>query len=240
LERDAIPLLGNVRMAELGPAHLDRLAERVAKRKWLRGAEQVSANTVKMALAPVKALFGEALQRGDIRRYPAAGWKTRYTLVTREVLDDEDAAAVEESVKALDEIDLAALLGKLPDEWRLFFTFLAQTGLRIGEASELRWRDVDLGRKRFEVRRRFYRGTVAPPKSRYGRRTIRLSDSTAHQLWKRKGPDELVFTQPGGQRIHRSNGPVAGREGRGARRLARRGMGHVPHVPAQLREHVVP
>jgi hypothetical protein len=45
----------------------------------------------------------------------------------------------------------------------------------------------DLGRERIEVRRRFYRGTVAPPKSKYGRRTIRLSKATARPDPGRRG-----------------------------------------------------
>jgi integrase len=40
-------------------------------------------------------------------------------------------------------MNLRLLLLFTPERWRLFFQFLAQTGLRIGEAIELRWRDVD-------------------------------------------------------------------------------------------------
>ncbi len=47
-----------------------------------------------------------------------------------------------------------------------------KTGLRIAEAIALRWGDVDLGRRRVQVRRRFYRGAFAPPKSRYGIRDV--------------------------------------------------------------------
>ena len=42
--------------------------------------------------------------------------------------------------------ELQRLMAELPPRWRLFFEFLAHTGLRIGEASELRWgRDLVLG-----------------------------------------------------------------------------------------------
>ena len=37
------------------------------------------------------------------------------------------------------------MLTALPDEWRPFFTFLAQTGLRISEALGLTWADLDTG-----------------------------------------------------------------------------------------------
>jgi integrase len=206
LERDAIPLLGNVRMSDFRGPHLDRLAKRVAARKGVKGAEHVSANTVRLALAPVKALLADAAQRGDIVRNPALGWKTRYTQTSDEVAEDDDGTTIDEPVKALSDTELAALLPHLPDQWRFFFEFLAQTGLRISEASELRWRDVDLGRKRFEVRRRFYRGTIAPPKSRCGRRKIRLTDATAQRLWTIQGdPNELVFTMSSGKRINQQN-----------------------------------
>jgi integrase len=119
-------------------------------------ARGVAANTVRLALAPVKALFATAVEEGVIRANPTVGVRIA-----------EQAAAVGfeeegERVKALTENELAALLGKLPDTWRLFFTFLAQTGLRIGEAIALQWGDVDLGQRRLHVRRRLYRGAFAP------------------------------------------------------------------------------
>src|SRR6476619_4146709 len=71
--------------------------------------------------------------------------------------------------------------------WGVFFRLLAMTGVRIGEALELRWRDVDFGAKRLRVRRRFYHGEVAAPKSEYGRRDIPLSTRLARELWSRQG-----------------------------------------------------
>jgi integrase len=65
-------------------------------------------------------------------------------------------------VKALTEDELRLPLDKLPNAWRPFFEFLAQTGLRIGEAIELRWRAVD--GQWLDVRRRFSRGNVGKPK----------------------------------------------------------------------------
>ena len=49
---------------------------------------------------------------------------------------------------------LALVLAALPDEWQPFFTFLAQTGLRVSEAVGLQWQHVDLGvRPHIKVRR---------------------------------------------------------------------------------------
>lgn len=52
--------------------------------------------------------------------------------------------------------------------------FLFETGLRISEAIEVRWGDLDLGRGRLTVSRQFCRGKLGKPKGRKTR-TVRLS-----------------------------------------------------------------
>lgn len=196
LEADAIPFLGHLRLSQIRQSHLDELAAKIASRG-------VAPATVKVALAPVKALFASALAAGDVRVNPAAGWRARYAQPSVETNAEEQEADV---VKALDEEQLPAVIAALPDEWRPFFSFLAQTGLRVSEAIELRWKDVDFGTNTLRVSRRFYRGRVAPPKSKYGRRTIRLAPSLSRTLWPTQGAaDALVFTSTTGERIDQSN-----------------------------------
>jgi len=102
---------------------------------------------------------------------------------------------------------LASFLAALPAEWWPFFDFLAQTGLRIGEAIELRWRDVEGSWLR--VNRRYYRGRVALPKGRK-RRSVPLSRELAQALWtlrkeRHASDDELVWTSHAGLRVGQSN-----------------------------------
>ncbi len=192
-------------------AHLAQLLDKIEARDLDALAAHVAArgvkpNTVRLALAPVKALLATAHQRGEIRSNPAAGYRTRHT--TPAV--DNPGADEAEQVKALTEDELARLLAAIPDGWRLFFEFLAQSGLRIGEAIELRWKDIDLGTGTVQVRRRFYRDTVAAPKTKYGRRQLRLSDGLSRSLWAlrkdtKAGNDDLVFTAANGSRIDASN-----------------------------------
>jgi integrase len=85
-------------------------------------------------------------------------------------------------VKALSEDELRRLLEEVPLKRRLFFEFLAPSGLRIGEAIALRWSDVDFNRRRVSVERRYYRGTFDKPKSNYGRRKVPLSEGLAVEL----------------------------------------------------------
>jgi len=134
----------------------------------------MAANSVRLALAPVKALLATAHEEGVIRGNPAAG--------VRLIIEQSRAEAEDGHVKALSEDELRRLLDETPPTWRLFFEFLAHSGLRIGEAIALRWSDVDFDRRRVSVERRFYRGTFDRPKSKYGRRKVPLSEGMARDL----------------------------------------------------------
>jgi integrase len=51
---------------------------------------------------------------------------------------------------------------------------------------ELRWPDVDLGRRTLRVERSYFRGHVGPPKTAHGRRRLRLSERRARALRERR------------------------------------------------------
>ena len=77
--------------------------------------------------------------------------------------------------------------------------FLADVGLRIGEAAALRWRDVDTTRGLVVVREVLVevRGvvTLGPPKTAAGRRTVPIMtrEVAARLEAKRAKPDDYVF-----------------------------------------------
>ncbi|WP_217913533.1 tyrosine-type recombinase/integrase [Miltoncostaea marina] len=170
LELDPIPFFGRTRLAEIEPRHIKALAKHIADRG-------VAPATVRTIMAPVRALFATAAEEGLIRSNPCAGIRLagRRSVVTDELPDTR---------RALTEEELARIIAETPEEWRLFVRFLAQTGVRIGEAIALRWGDVDLGARRVKVRRRIYKGKVDVPKSRYGIRDIPISTALAQDLWR--------------------------------------------------------
>jgi integrase len=181
IEQRAIPFFGRMRLAAVTTPDVKRYIASVA-------GSGVSVSTVRGAYAPVRALFATAVEDGLIRVNPAAGIR----LAVSNGNEEEEI----EIVKALTEEELRKLIAATAEEHRLLVRFLAHTGLRIGEALALRWEDVDLGKRRVKVRRRFYKGSFAPPKSRYGRRDVPLSPGMAQDLWntrKRAGESELVF-----------------------------------------------
>jgi integrase len=192
LEREAVPFFGQMQLAAVEPRDVKRYAAELASRG-------LAPNSVRNLLAPVRALFATAFEEGMIRSNPAAGLR----LAQR--VENED----EPNAKALSEEELRTLLAEVPDSWRPFFELLAHTGVRIGEAVALRWGDVDVGNRRLYVRRRLYRARFDAPKSRYGRRTIPLSEGLGRTLSRLRGtaPDEApVFpASRGGSHLDPSN-----------------------------------
>jgi integrase len=179
LERDAIPFFQGMKLAQIEPRDLKRFAAKLAARGLL-------PSSVRSILAPLRALFATAYEDGLIRTNPAARLR----------LAQPNPRHHQEKRKALTEPELHRFLEAVPAEWRLFFELLAHTGLRIGEAIALQWSDIDLGQRRLQVRRRYYRGRLDTPKSDYGLRTIPLAPNLSQQLWRhrRHQPDQaLVF-----------------------------------------------
>jgi integrase len=194
IEQRAIPYFSRRRLTEIEPRDIKAYAAAVA-------AGGASASTVRNALAPVRALFADAVEEGLLRHNPAAG--IRLPRAAAEAADGEPAA------KALTDAELARLLAAAAPEWQLLFRFLADTGLRIGEALALTWGHVDFGARRVKVRRRIYAGEYAPPKSAYGRRDVPISAGLAQALWERRksahGADDApVWPRRGGRPVDAS------------------------------------
>jgi integrase len=163
---DYCRVLGRLKLAEVTPQHVKGLATRLTNSGKAPG-------TVRLVLAPLRAMLATALEEGLIRSNPCTGIRIAQRVQTEQ----------EEHAKALSEEELRNLVAAVPEQHRLFVTFLASTGLRISEGVAVQWGDLDLSKRELRIRRRLYRGKLAPPKSRYGVRTVRVSPGMAQSLW---------------------------------------------------------
>jgi integrase len=157
-----------------------------------------AVSTVRGHVAAVKVLLATAVGDGKITHNPAMGVPIRQVGAEAVKADPADIR------RAMDSEQLSAFLHSCPNEWELFFKLLYMTGIRIGEAVELRWKDVDLGQKKLLIRRRIYQGKVASPKSKSGTRDIPISTGLARELWGLQGgPEELLFASVRGHQLDR-------------------------------------
>jgi integrase len=151
----------------------------------------LTLSTVRNHVAAVRACLATAYEDGEIRSNPAAGVRISKPGGTS---DDEQKR------RAMTRTELRAFLDHVDPDWRLLFELLAHSGMRISEARELRWGDIDLAGARLRIRRQVYRGEVGEPKSRLGKRELPLAPGMVAQLREREGwPDALVFPASDGK-----------------------------------------
>lgn len=107
----------------------------------------------------------------------------------------------------LDPEQVAGLIGCMDPRYRLFTEFLVTTGLRFGEAAEIRVKDLNLPQRRATVNRAVTRGKVGTPKS-HKRRSVPLTAGVAMRLAEQvegKERDDLVFTTARGAQLEANN-----------------------------------
>lgn len=196
IEQYATPKWATWRIAEVEPADVRELFGDMR-----RGGATTAA--IKKLKAALSAMFATAVEDGLVRSNPVQG--------VRVPLAADDKREEEREVRALTRAELAIFLAALPEERRLFYEFLAHTGVRISEAIGLTWAHVELGeRARLLVREQLYQGERKRLKSGNGRRDIPLSKAMAERLLAHRrdsyaGPESPVFASRAGTPLTASN-----------------------------------
>ena len=193
----AMPAWETWRLADVEPNDVRALFTKMRE-------DNESTAQIKKLRAALSPLFATAVEDGLLRSNPVAG--------VRIPAGRDSGDAPEEKAKALTRAELRLLLAAVPEDWRLFFEFLAVSGLRIGEAIGLRWEHLTLAGEssRVEVREQVYRGQRKRLKSGNGRRDVPLSPAMAKRLLAHrrdnyKGPKAPVFASKAGTELHPSN-----------------------------------
>jgi integrase len=192
LELHVFPAIGRKRLSAVTPMDLEKLAHSLGTEKKL------SANTVRNALAPVRAIFRKAAKQRLISHDPTSAL-------------DLPSAPPSAKPKHLEADELARLHQVTPEEWRLWLRLLVYSGARIGEYMALTWADIDLTTGTLSIVRRRYRGALDTPKSVHGTRTIPLTPDLVLALKKHRladkysGDADPVFASRTGSPLQESN-----------------------------------
>ena len=189
LDLHILPTWRNVPLAKLTFEGLSQWAARLA-------ASELGPSGVRQAVFVISAALDHAVRSGRIRANPARG------LNLPRIRHRDYVFLTHEQVR-----DLADVSG----HWRLLILLLAYTGLRWGEAAALRVCDVDLARRRIDVRRAYAdvggHLVLGSPKSHQSR-TIPIPRSLASELSELveyKKAEDLLFTTLSGTPLRLPN-----------------------------------
>jgi integrase len=187
IENHLVPFFGSKRLGEIGADDVglfvrDWLArgpyfaareERAAAAERIRGGRRIalgsSAQTITHGLN-----VGSAILRTAIREHP---------VLTNAFADTSRPSIPFRERPWLSVKELQALFRHLDPRWLCFYTVLAGTGLRFGEAAALRWSDLDFDSQRLVVTRRLARdGSEDAPKTTRSRRAVPIPTTVVRQL----------------------------------------------------------
>ena len=194
IEED-VPALGDVALADLTPELI---------RQWYAAlTRERSSSVAAKAYVRLRQILGRAVDEERIAKNPCRierGGVERHT-------EQRFASMVE----------LYDLAAAVPGIYRALVLTAGLAGLRMGELSALRWRDIDVDDATIIVRRKRLRlasGEVIEdrPKSEAGRRTVALPATLVDELERHRtdhrpgaGEDDFVFVSPTGEPMERSN-----------------------------------
>ena len=135
------PVIGNIRLADLQPEHIDKLVSKL-KAKGLAPA------TIRKIRVTLQTAMGEALKRGH---------------VVRNVVSLTDAPRVPHISRAPLSTDQVKVLFAAVESHRLcaLWKVALATGMRRGELIGLRWEDVDFENRLIHVRAQLIRDRIS-------------------------------------------------------------------------------
>ncbi len=162
-----LPDLGRMRLQEIQPAHLNHLY--LMKREEGRGAR-----TVQLIHIVLHCVLQQAMKEGILGRNPAdAVERPKVEQTERHILTQEQAQRL--------------VIASQGSRFGMLFYLALMTGMREGELLGLKWSDLDWKRGVFEVQRQLQRSSghgyaLVPPKTKAGRRQIKVGQETLDRL----------------------------------------------------------
>lgn len=135
-----------------------------------RDAQAGEPSSINARLRVLRGLIRSAVAELALPRDPTQGVKAL-----------RESSATDEDGDLLTGAELGALLEHVHERWRPLFALLAYTAMRVGEATALRWEDIDESANVIRVRRAQWRGQIDTTKTG-AKRTVPLTAELASIL----------------------------------------------------------
>jgi integrase len=171
LDNHLIPYFGKMDLREISREDLVRYINHKMSVKSARTKKPIAPSTIQNGLTIIRRVLRLAVQDGLIDRDPSAGIGAHLAKLAR---NQGIAAEERESFTRGEAEQLLNLASERLPEFEPFLRLLLSTGMRVGEAIGLEWRDVNFDRGVIEVRRSVSGGFETSPKSGKSR-TVYLS-----------------------------------------------------------------
>jgi len=206
LDRYLIPALGDIKLQDLRPHHVDRAYTSFMESRSRNGA-CISASTLRRIHATLNSAMNAGVRRNEIVRNPAA-----HVELPRVLDSDRTTWSVAELHRFLESVE--------GERFGPLFQVASLLGLRRGEIAGLRWCDVDLETGTLDVRVQLvqvgHQVVEQDPKTKRGIRRLQIDSGLVRSLrqWKaRQSAERLawgaayvdsgrVFTRENGESLH--------------------------------------
>lgn len=191
-------------LERLGPLPLDGITRELIE-EWVawqrtqpnRRGETYSAKSI----ANAHGLLSSVLKRAAKAKIIPANEAEGVEMPSDEAEHEMDVLTPDEWIRLRDAI---------PEHWRPLTIFLLAIGCRIGEATAVMVRDIDLGRGTVWLRRAWKKGErdsryLGSTKTKRGKRTVLMGPdvlAAIRPLVEGRPADALVFTAPQGGRVY--------------------------------------
>jgi integrase len=177
-----LPHLGGMHLQDIQPAHLKQLY--LFKKEEGRGAR-----TVQVIHMVMHAVLKQAVKEGILGRNPAdAVDRPKVEVTERKILTEEQAQHL--------------IIATTGTRYGTLIYLALMTGMREGELLGLKWSDVDWTKGQLHVQRQLQvmkvdGSVMVPPKTKAGRRHIKLGQGTLERLALHRKQQELQKEERG-------------------------------------------
>jgi integrase len=177
-----LPAMGEMRLQDIQPSHIKQL--------YLKKKEDgAGARTVQLIHAVLYSVLKQAVKEGLLGRNPVdAVERPKVEQAEHQILTEEQARQL--------------VIASMGSRFGMLFYLALMTGIREGELLGLKWSDVDWSTGLLHVQRQLQRiknqGLVlVPPKTKAGKRDVKLGQGTLDRLAVHRERQELEKTEMG-------------------------------------------